>query len=194
MKAMDSTIFDEDACWAGASRCRLTISGSQEQASASRSVVSKGARADRLPAARDGGQHTHPAGSSTAARTLSLASSRNAITCSLDTVGNPSRKSLMDSPASRYSMSVWTGTLVPRKTGVPPIIPGSETTTEMLILIFSRPNWAFRMTTAPSSAVTYRNFAANQAPHPTAAHAGCLESGGCANLRCFAQPCQARGG
>lgn len=92
------------------------------------------------------------------------------MTCSLDTVGNPSRKSLMDSPASRYSMSVWTGTLVPRNTGVPPMISGLETTTEVLILTFSRPKWAFLVTAVLSSAVTALTSRLTRALHPTAGH------------------------
>lgn len=84
----------------------------------------------------------------------------------------------MDSPASRYSMSVWTGTLVPRKTGVPPMVSGSETITKVLIFILSRPKWVFPVTAAPSSVVMYPNFAANQVLHPTVGHADCLELGG----------------
>lgn len=55
-----------------------------------------------------------------------LASSRNAITWSRVTVGNPCRKSSIVSPPSKYSISVWTGTRVPAKTGVPPSMSGDE--------------------------------------------------------------------
>ena len=50
----------------------------------------------------------------------SFASSRNAMTCSPLTEGNPVTKSSIDSPASRSSSSVCTGTRVPANTGAPP--------------------------------------------------------------------------
>ncbi|SLM49428.1 protein of unknown function [Nitrospira japonica] len=59
-----------------------------------------------------------------------FASSRKAITCSRVTVGNPSRKSSMVCPPSKYSMRVWTGTRVSRNTGVPPRISGLEVMSE----------------------------------------------------------------
>src|ERR1700722_15464088 len=64
---------------------------------------------------------------------FSFASSRKAITCARVTVGKPSRNSSMESPASRYSMSVCTGTRVPQKTGVPLITSGSRQMTDWLI-------------------------------------------------------------
>jgi hypothetical protein len=60
------------------------------------------------------------------ATTRAFASSRKAMTCSRFTVGNPSRKASIDSPPSRYSMRVCTGTRVPANTGVPPKISGEE--------------------------------------------------------------------
>lgn len=60
------------------------------------------------------------------ATSSSFASSRRPITWSRVTVGKPSRKSSMVSPASRYSSTVWTGTRVPANTGVPPITSGLQ--------------------------------------------------------------------
>ena len=48
-----------------------------------------------------------------------------AMTCSRFTVGNPARKLSMESPACRQSSSVWPGTRVPAKQGVPPITSAS---------------------------------------------------------------------
>src|SRR5688572_988433 len=59
---------------------------------------------------------------SASASTRPFAVSNKATTCSCVTVGNPARKSSIVSPASRYSKSVCTGTRVPVKTGVPPMI------------------------------------------------------------------------
>src|SRR5260370_28232745 len=49
-------------------------------------------------------------------------SSRNAWTCSRDIEGYTARNSSMVSPVSRKSISVWTGTRVPVKHGVPCMI------------------------------------------------------------------------
>jgi hypothetical protein len=57
---------------------------------------------------------------------LALASSKKAMICSRETVGNPSRNSSIDCPPSKYSMSVCTGTLVPLNTGVPPKMSGVD--------------------------------------------------------------------
>src|SRR5207249_6629560 len=67
-----------------------------------------------------------------AASMHSFASSRNAITCSRETLGKPSRKSSIESPASRWSMSVGIGTRVPAKQGAPLMISGSIFTTEFI--------------------------------------------------------------
>jgi hypothetical protein len=72
----------------------------------------------------------------TDARTRSVASSRNANSCSLLTVGNPSRKDSRDSPALMYSTNVCTGTRVPANTGVPPMISG-----ETLMISFTIGLW-----------------------------------------------------
>src|SRR5580704_2977743 len=58
---------------------------------------------------------------------------RKAFTCSRVIIGKPSRNSSIESPASRYSMSVWTGTRVPQKTGMPPMTSGSRQMTDWLI-------------------------------------------------------------
>src|SRR5436190_8930058 len=60
----------------------------------------------------------------TSVSTLTFAVSSTATTCSRVTVGKPSKKSSIVSPASRYSKRVCTGTRVPANTGVPPIISG----------------------------------------------------------------------
>src|ERR1700722_1548216 len=62
-----------------------------------------------------------------------VARSRNAITFDRDTEGNPARNSSMESPASRHSSSVCTGTRVPGKTGTPLITSGDAVTTGLLI-------------------------------------------------------------
>src|ERR1051326_1887872 len=54
--------------------------------------------------------------------TRSFIAFRKARTCFRFTVGNPSRKSSIDDPPSRYSISVCTGTRVPANTGVPLMI------------------------------------------------------------------------
>lgn len=63
----------------------------------------------------------------------SAAASRNATTSPRFTMGKPSRKSSIESPASRCSTSVRTGTRVPANTGVPPITAGSLETKENFI-------------------------------------------------------------
>ena len=55
------------------------------------------------------------------------------MTCSRVTERKPARKSSIDSPASRQSISVCTGTLVPAKTAVPPMTPGLRETTDCFI-------------------------------------------------------------
>src|SRR5438876_5482370 len=60
----------------------------------------------------------------TSVSTRTFAVSSTATTCSRVTVGKPSKKSSIVSPASRYSKRVWTGTRVPPNTGVPPMISG----------------------------------------------------------------------
>ena len=51
------------------------------------------------------------------------------MTCSRFTVGNPSRNSSIESPASKWSKRLFTGTRVPVKTGSPPRISGCCDTT-----------------------------------------------------------------
>ena len=67
-------------------------------------------------------QQLHEARASRSFRASSSASRATAR----ETVGNPNRKSSRLSPPSRYSKRVWTGTRVPRKTGTPCIVSGSE--------------------------------------------------------------------
>src|SRR5579864_2745508 len=71
----------------------------------------------------------------TLATTRSLASSKNANTCSLVTDGKPSKKASIDSPALMYSMKVCTGTRVPANTGVPPSISGETVTIWVAIAV-----------------------------------------------------------
>jgi hypothetical protein len=61
--------------------------------------------------------------------TRAFACSREQTAASRVTVGKSSRNSSRVWPASRYSTRVWNGTRVPQKTGVPPRISGSFTTT-----------------------------------------------------------------
>src|SRR5262245_65318771 len=77
---------------------------------------------------------------------LALASSRKAMTCSRETVGNPSRNSSIDCPPSKYSMSVCTGTRVPLNTGVPPKISGVDVMRGGLAVAISTPrdSWDFK--------------------------------------------------
>src|ERR1700758_5004596 len=60
---------------------------------------------------------------------FALDSSSNARTCSRFTLGKPSRKSAMESPAPRWSNRLLIGTRVPAKTGSPPRISGARVTT-----------------------------------------------------------------
>src|SRR4029077_1056033 len=71
-------------------------------------------------------QNSHEADSTS----FSFASSRKAITCSRVTEGKPSRNSSIESPASRYSMSVRTGPRVPQNTAVPLMPSGSPQMTD----------------------------------------------------------------
>jgi len=72
-------------------------------------------------------QHLHSA----YANTLALVSSKKAMTCSRLTDGKPLRKSSIESPASRCSISVCASTRVPLNTGAPLITPGSAEMTEL---------------------------------------------------------------
>ena len=56
------------------------------------------------------------------------------MTCSRETLGKPSRKTSIESPASRWSISVWIGTRVPAKQGAPLMISGSILTTDVISL------------------------------------------------------------
>src|SRR5580700_9130130 len=90
-------------------------------------MTSEGARKPPVDALVE--QNSHETDSTS----FSFASSRKAITCSRVTAGKPPRNSSIESPASRYSMSVCTGTRVPQKTGVPPMTSGSRQMTDWLI-------------------------------------------------------------
>jgi len=88
-------------------------------------------RADRCgrAAGRKAARDTAPAGAgysdtTALARRTAFASSSTAMACSRDTLGKSLRKASRDSPFSRSSMSVCTGTRVPAKTGVPLKRPG----------------------------------------------------------------------
>lgn len=61
----------------------------------------------------------------TPAKACVLDSSKIAITCCRRTAGNPSKKSSIDSPPSKWSNKLLTGTRVPVNTGSPPMTAGS---------------------------------------------------------------------
>jgi hypothetical protein len=69
-----------------------------------------------------------------AATRLAQAPSRHAITSSLLRRGYDSKMSSIDKPSSRFSNRTSTGTRVPRKTGRPPSISGSQTITFAMAL------------------------------------------------------------
>jgi len=60
---------------------------------------------------------------------------RTATTCSRRTLGKSSTNSSTVCPPSRYSISVRTGTRVPRKTGVPPRTSGSRWASDMALSV-----------------------------------------------------------